>query len=373
MVVKLKIRAAVAALVVVTFTTAVPVKADTLSDKLRQQQTILQQNKDTYDDIEEQIDAAEAEIQRQDEQIMDLFDEIDASKEKMASIKRDIDASEKEIEKKEEQLNSDQEKYGNRIKSIYINGTSGYLNVLLEAESFSDFISRIELITRIIEFDKKEIDILKAEKQELYDRIQELLNKKDSLATLQSENEKKIGELNSLKESQSHKVAQLKEKQNIYADRIDRYQAMVDSTLMQINGSGKSSSQNGQPVLASRGMSSTVASGSDVVEYAVKFLGVPYVYGGSTPSGFDCSGFTAYVYSHFGVSLNRRARDQAYQGTPVSFNQLQPGDLVFFGTPAYHVGIYVGNGMYIHAPQTGDVVKISTLKYMSISGARRVR
>lgn len=105
--------------------------------------------------------------------------------------------------------------------------------------------------------------------------------------------------------------------------------------------------------------------GSQIVSYAKQFLGAPYVWGGNGPSSFDCSGFTRYVYSHFGVTLNRTATAQLSNGTPVSKGQLQPGDLVFFrhntSKPVSHVGIYIGGGQFIHASTNGHQVRIDSL------------
>nr|WP_061321022.1 NlpC/P60 family protein [Clostridium botulinum] len=102
------------------------------------------------------------------------------------------------------------------------------------------------------------------------------------------------------------------------------------------------------------------ATGQDIVNYAKKFIGTPYVWGGTTPSGFDCSGFVQYVYRNAaGIELPRDTYGQIDAGTRVSQSQLQPGDLVFPHTG--HVGIYVGDGKIIHSPQTGDVVKISPI------------
>ena len=111
---------------------------------------------------------------------------------------------------------------------------------------------------------------------------------------------------------------------------------------------------------------SVSASGSDIVSYAKKFIGVPYVHGGSSPDGFDCSGFTKYVYTSFGASLPRTAAGQYNCGSIVDKSQLKPGDLVFFKTSSdssriSHVGIYVGGGNFIHSPQPGETVKISNL------------
>ena len=101
-------------------------------------------------------------------------------------------------------------------------------------------------------------------------------------------------------------------------------------------------------------------------DYALQFVGYPYVYGGSSPKGFDCSGFTSYVYKHFGYSLNRSASNQLDNGTPVSMSELQPGDLVIFkkGTTskrATHVGLYIGNNQFVHASTSKVGVIISKL------------
>jgi cell wall-associated NlpC family hydrolase len=111
-----------------------------------------------------------------------------------------------------------------------------------------------------------------------------------------------------------------------------------------------------------------------VVGIAMQYLGIPYVYGGSTPAGFDCSGFVMYVFAQVGVSLPHNAAAQYGYGTPVDRSQLQAGDLVFFNGLG-HNGIYIGGGAFIHSPHTGDVVKISSMSGWYDStfvGARRL-
>ena len=120
--------------------------------------------------------------------------------------------------------------------------------------------------------------------------------------------------------------------------------------------------------LTSETPAATVAAssvGEEIAAYAQNFLGTPYVYGGSSTSGFDCSGFTKYVYGQFGYTLNRTATDQLSNGVSVSKDELQPGDLVFFkyrtSKPVSHVGIYIGNGQFIHASTNSYAVQIDDL------------
>ncbi len=125
---------------------------------------------------------------------------------------------------------------------------------------------------------------------------------------------------------------------------------------------------------AQAGATGTAAgvTGSQVVSSAEKYLGVPYVFGGTTTSGLDCSGLVQKAYGDLGISLPRVAADQAHVGTAVpSLAQAQPGDILAFGDPAYHVAIYLGNNMMIAAPEPGDHVKIQSV-YQTPSTIRRV-
>lgn len=105
------------------------------------------------------------------------------------------------------------------------------------------------------------------------------------------------------------------------------------------------------------------------------YLGVPYLWGGTTPKGFDCSGLVQYVYALVGYNISRTTQTQIHDGLPIPQNELREGDLVFFGDSdaPHHVGMYIGNNEFVHAPQTGDVVKISKLsERKDYAGARRI-
>jgi peptidoglycan DL-endopeptidase CwlO len=111
---------------------------------------------------------------------------------------------------------------------------------------------------------------------------------------------------------------------------------------------------------------------SPAVDLAQQHLGVPYVWGGESPSGFDCSGLIQYVYRQLGVNLPRVAADQARVGQPVAgLADAVPGDLVAFNDPVDHIGIYAGNGLMVVAPKTGDVVKVQAI-YKEPTAIRRV-
>jgi len=164
---------------------------------------------------------------------------------------------------------------------------------------------------------------------------------------------------------------------------IARIRAAEVAQQRQLAAAARSRLSGGVPVPDGIGISASTPEGSTVappnvhggvVGIAMRYLGVPYVWGGSTPRGFDCSGFVAYVFAQIGVSLPHSSYAMFGMGTPVSISELQPGDLVFF-TGASHMGIYIGGGQFIHAPHTGDVVKISSLSgyYSSnFAGGRRV-
>ncbi|WP_207670782.1 C40 family peptidase [Clostridium sp. AWRP] len=123
--------------------------------------------------------------------------------------------------------------------------------------------------------------------------------------------------------------------------------------LQQLSQSGSSSS-------SSNSTSSDSSKQDQIISYAKQFLGVPYVWGGKTPSGFDCSGFVSYVFAHFGISLTPYTYTMFGEGTQVSLDNIQPCDLVFFFNKG-HVAIYIGNNQFIEAPHTGANVRITTL------------
>nr|WP_192944925.1 peptidoglycan endopeptidase [Ligilactobacillus agilis] len=134
--------------------------------------------------------------------------------------------------------------------------------------------------------------------------------------------------------------------------------------------------QTSQQTQASQAQVATPSSYSvsALLSYAQTFTGVPYVLGGTTPAGFDCSGFTQYVFSHFGKNIGRTTYQQQYAGTKLAVSSAQPGDLLFWGAygSAYHVGIYLGGSSYIAAPEPGESVSVKSFTYYQPSFAVHV-
>lgn len=291
--------------------------------------------------LQAKIDAAESTIEQYDSQIEDLIYDLDEINAEMKKIQNEILVTEEELKNIENTINESKDQSDARVKIMYMNGIDGYLNVLLDSQSFSDLISKVDTLKQIIEFDTKIMEELNAKRDEITDKKALLESRNNELTQLEAENNKKLTQLTKLKDEQEAIIKSL----------IGSTQKLAAvETFNFVPGS---------------------SFGDSIVAFGLKFRGVPYVWGGNSPTGFDCSGFTRYVFGNFGFNLERRSSMQAKQGVPVAYSNLQPGDLVFFGAPIHHVGIYVGNDMFLHAPRTGDVVKISPMRYFDFNCARR--
>lgn len=341
--------------------------AEPLSGSTANYQQTINESKNSLKDVKNKREKLESDVEKMDSQIEEIMHKISDTKNKISNTKNEIKKAEKDIVKAEEDIKKEQELFNKRVRAMYMNGVGSYLDIIIESEGLSDLVSKVDSIKRIMDADKKIILDLNNKRQALSDKKQKLDNDNKTLVALQSSNETKLADINKKKSEQNTLLAQLRSQESMYASKISESQAQIDSAVKQVN----TIRENVPKYVPSRGSSSL--SSDTVVAYASNFLGTPYQWGGNGPNTFDCSGFVKYVYAHFGVSLPRVASDQQGSGSPVSRGNLQPGDLVFFGSPAHHVGIYVGNNAYMHAPRTGDVVKISPLTRGDYSGAVRVR
>ncbi|NWQ44365.1 C40 family peptidase [Bacillus sp. EB106-08-02-XG196] len=334
------------------------------------------------DAVNKNIDDLETKFQQLDNEISLSMERSQILNEKIGTQQGKIEETEIEIKKADEDLLNHKEVYSERLKSIQVKGNQSvvtYAELLLSAGSVSEFFNRFTAISKIIENDNELLEglrvkevTLKEAKEQLQNHINQLEKSKVELAK-----EQKQIEENKIKISQDLEAAK-GELENLRAQQVAQLAAQqaalqepAQETQPQSQAQVSVNTQSTAPSVAASNVTNS-ATANSVIANAKQYLGVPYVWGGSTPSGFDCSGFTSYVFRSVGISLPRTSRAQQNVGTRISLNQVQPGDLVFRGSPAYHVGIYIGGGQYIHAPQTGDVVKIAPFNPSKFSSASRV-
>ena len=252
------------------------------------------------------------------------------------------------------------------------------LAVLLGAHSLTDLVNRIETVQSLSKQDTATIHQVISFKQEIVQRRaflrtahvqQKRLVHERSLAKARIDDQvRRAQQLYASVKTELDKLLAAQRARQLQAARLAqiRAQALADRNVG--NTFGVSASVGGNAVLPPPRY-------PQVVSIAMQYLGTPYVWGGAAPGGFDCSGLVMYVYAQVGVSLPHYTGAQFQYGVPVPRDQLQPGDLVFFDGLG-HVGIYVGGGSFIHAPETGDVVRISSLSEgfyaATYDGARRI-
>lgn len=311
-----------------------------------------------------QINDLETKIQKLDNKIIEGMDKIQKLNADINSQQEKIEKTKAEIEKAKEDFEAHKKVYSKRLQSIQSQGQQPiitYAGLLLSSKNISEFLNRSTAISQVLESDTDQLNGLKEKEQALKDSEQQLLNSLDDLKKRQTE-----------LDAEQKKIEQ--DKQKVEKELADSKSAIERQQAQQQIPAAPTLPVN---IIKSVSLDAPAAAYSSdkaqaVIAYAEQFLGVPYVWGGTTPSGFDCSGLTQYVYRSVGVNLPRTAREQQDAGVQISPSAVQPGDLVFQGNPAYHVGIYIGNGQYLHSPQTGDVVKIAAYNPGNFSTASRV-
>ncbi|MBC2581881.1 NlpC/P60 family protein [Clostridium sp. DJ247] len=325
-------------------------------------------------DLQVKIQNMESDIEKMDNQIQIVLNQIDENQKQIAAAEKEITDTEKSLKNTQDDLKSKEDLFNQRVRSSYITGTDGYFKVLIDSSNLDDFLSRIDFIRRVLVFDNDIIDSLENKENEISSKKKSLQDKRNKLLSLKTDNESKLSKLNADKDSEKKLIDSLIEQELLYQQQILQNSLGSDG---QINTSLKQLEELRKSFASADLTKGAIPFSKDaVIAYASTFLGTTYVWGGTTPSpGFDCSGFLQYVYAKFGVTIGRTTYDQIKDGTEVPMDKLQPGDLIFFGTWAdpHHVGMYIGNGNYIHAPHTGDVIKISALGRSDYLTARRVK
>jgi peptidoglycan DL-endopeptidase CwlO len=328
-------------------------------------------------------------IQSLDANLEHAIDAYNLANERLRAVKADLAENRRELGIARANLTQARAVLAEHAVAVYTS-TSGdsTLEVLIGATSLDDFLSRVDTVGRVsdqgsrvlgevvtfqndVRARRARLKRAKARADELVaERARQKASIESQLATRRSLLHSIRGEIARMQAAERARQAELERRARAQAAAAAAAPPVLATALS--SESSSSSSSSSEPAAAATPV--PVARHGGAVGIAMQYLGTPYVYGGASPSGFDCSGFVMYVYAQLGVSLPHNAAAQFGYGTPVDRSQLQPGDLVFFNGLG-HNGIYVGGGSFIHSPHTGDVVKISSLSGWYAStwvGARRL-
>lgn len=320
-----------------------------------------------------------------------LESDIEAKAEEVEQAQADYEAAKKKEKEQYEAMKL-------RIQYIYEEGDMDYLSLFLQAENFSDFLNRADFAQEIQTKDREMFLEYQETKQEVADLLDELEQEKADMEDLQAEYEdqksateaalsqKKAeqadydSQLAAAKSQAATYKKQLQEQQSqlkkLEAERKKKEQeaaaAAAKNDKKTTTGTISSGSGSSSGNSSGSGSSATVSgggSGASIASYALKFVGNPYVSGGtSLTNGADCSGFTWAVYQNFGISIPRQSDAQGHSGKSVSYADAQAGDIIYYGG---HVGIYIGGGRIVHASTAKTGIKISSATYRSILSVRR--
>lgn len=392
----------IAALVLVgVMSFSITVSATTESEIKKQQQATQKQ----LNEINSRMKSIESQRNSVLSQVNSLNSELTTLVLNMELLESDIEAKAEEVEQAQADYEAakkkEEEQYEAmklRIQYIYEEGDMDYLSLFLQAENFSDFLNRADFAQEIQTKDREMFLEYQETKQEVADLLDELEQEKADMEDLQAEYEEQKSsteaalsakkaeqadydsQLAAAKSQAATYKKQLQEQQSqlkkLEAERKKKEQeaaaAAAKNDKKTTTGTISSGSGSSSGNSSGSGSSATVSgggSGASIASYALKFVGNPYVSGGtSLTNGADCSGFTWAVYQNFGISIPRQSDAQGHSGKAVSYSEAQAGDIIYYGG---HVGIYIGGGRIVHASTAKTGIKISSATYRGILSVRR--
>ena len=340
------------------------------------------------DNLENKKEEIEGELDTKNEELVNLMvdvgileKEIDQNEKQLKQVKKDLKTAQKNEKKQYQAMKK-------RIKFMYERGDSAVISSLLESKSMADMLNRVEYFNEVYDYDRnlldnyektrKQVEDLKAQVE---DEKKELETAKDDLKQQQKQLETAMANLRSQQANADTQIANAKSLASEYQKTITEQNKIIQQQQAAAAASGRSSGGSGGTSKPNSNASvpggnlnppkTTNVSGSDVVNYAMQFVGKPYVWGGKDPNtGADCSGFTSYVYAHVGISIPSFSGAQRSCGQEVSYANAQAGDLICY---AGHVAIYMGGGKIVHAKGTAyGIVGNDNATYKTIITVRRL-
>lgn len=393
-----------------------PVSATTISDlqnELKKDQSQLKNvNQQISDYKGAQADVGE-EIEALDEEMVSLLTDINLIEEAIADKEEDIAQTQIEYDAAVAEKDEQYESMKIRIRFMYEKGETSYLQLFFGAKNMGDMMNKAHYVEELYEYDrtlleeyeaavqevaalqdtleeeKSELETSKtelkeeqayveevlAQKQQEYDNYNVVLAKaKQEAATYTAKIKQETAKIKQLEEEERKRKEEEERKRKEEEERKKKEQEALLAS--QNDGDSDSEEQEKEETSSSSSSSSSGSSsggsgkGQQIADYACKFIGNPYVAGGtSLTNGADCSGFVMSVYQAFGYSLPRSSYAQSAVGKGVSYSEAQPGDIIYYGG---HVGIYIGNGQIVHASTERTGIKITSATYRSIITIRRI-
>jgi len=322
-----------------------------------------------------EIDGLNASLNRADEL-------VNLANLRLAHVQHDIKENRHELRVAKANLAKSRKAIARRLVTLYTGGQSSTLELILGAKSLDDILMQLDTENRVTSLDAQVIGQVEVYKAAIKVHARKLAVAQRQVTQLvamrrqqQRSIEVRLGERRQLLSSLNGEIAQLVHQAQVAQELAAQRDRQRAETVLQ-NAEGSLTG----PVI---GASAQTPEGAVVVppsnytgvaSIALGYQGVPYVWGGASPGGFDCSGLVMYSYAQVGVSLPHSSYAMWNDGVAVPQDQLEPGDIVFFDGLG-HVGLYIGGGLFVHAPHTGDVVRVSSLygSYgSSLVGARRI-
>ena len=408
-------------------------QADEILTKIQQQETKISELDSKQSTAEENLSAITAEVDAAEKRAETLLANRVKTQDEIVALQEDIAELQVVIAQREEQLDE-------QARSVQVNGSNeNYLNFIVASESFTDLVSRIDVVSKMVSANKELVEQQIADQKAVEDKKSKTEENLSKINAMAMELEQLKGDLQVKKIEQESAIAALAaEKATAESDRqmflaqkeeadqraaaeaaaiaaAEAAAATVAATVAQASSEESSTAASSvdiasstvassesaapaqtvaaapvvesAPVVSAPAVAAPVVSApvvsaptlsaptGDVVSIAAKYIGVPYVWGGKTPSGFDCSGFTSYVFREaYGIEIGGYTVPQENSGTQIAVSSAQAGDLIFWGSrgATYHVAIYVGGGQYIHAPAPGQTVTYSSYNLSGASFAVRV-
>ena len=327
------------------------------------------------------------EIEVLDDQLVEVIASVSLLEDEIKKVEEDIETTKVELDEAIEKEETQYAAMKKRIQFMYEKGETSYVTLLLGASTISDVVNRSEYIEKLYEYDETLLveyiatkEAVEAKKVELEEQQSELETNKAELEEEQKVLDELLVEKKAEQEDYETKIAKAKQEaaaykakikqQNSQIKKLEEEEAKKAAALAAQQASQNSSKGSGFDSSAVIAGANGSATGKDIANYACKFVGNPYVLGGtSLTNGADCSGFTMSVYKAYGYSIPRTSTAQRSAGRGVTYAEAQPGDIICY---AGHVAIYIGGGRIVHASTPATGIKYGTATYREILAVRRI-